>query len=107
MSERNQTTMTALDPVSARMFPTLAKYARRQRRLGLLGVGMILCALSFAGGVVVGSYRGKVADETYYAWGLRLNTLERDYQEHHPKMLRTTKAQAAVVTTEIERRKEP
>lgn len=98
--------MISLDPITARLFPALARYARRQRWLGLVGVMAILCALSFAAGVVVGSYRGKVADETYYAWGLRLNTLERDYEQHHQKALTMTKAQSAVLIDRLQKEKE-
>ena len=86
-----------LDHVTARLFPTVAKFARRQWWLGALGIVAVLCALSFAGGVMLGSYRGKTADENYYEWGRRLNILEREYERDHPKRLRTTRAQAAVL----------
>ena len=95
--------MTPLDPVTARCFPTIAKFARRQWWLGALGIVAALCALSFAGGVVVGHYQGMVSQENYHAVVLRINTLEQFTQEHHPKSLRTTRAQAVAIIGNGER----
>ena len=95
--------MTPLDPLTVRLFPTLAKYARRQWWLGALGIVAVLCALSFASGVMLGSYRGRVADENYHAVILRINNLEQFTQEHHPKSLRTTRAQAIAIIGNGER----
>ena len=92
-----------LDPVEVRLFPRLARFARRQWWLGVLGIVAILCALSFAGGVMLGSYRGHVADENYHAVIWRVNTLEREYEQHHPKSLRTTRAQAIAIIGNGER----
>jgi len=79
------------------MFPSLARFARRQWWLGMLGIVATLCALSFAGGVVVGSYRGHVADENYHSVVGHINDLEQQYEKHHPKSMRTTKMQAVVL----------
>ena len=98
--------MKPLDAVTSKMFPTLARFARRQWWLGTLGVVALLCALSFAGGVVVGSYRGRVADENYHAVVLRINAIEQFTQEHHPKSLRTTRAQSAVLIDQAEKRRQ-
>jgi hypothetical protein len=89
--------MTPLDPVTARLFPTLAKFARRQWWLGALCIVAVLCALSFAGGVVVGHYQGMVSQENYHAVVQHINDLEREYEKHHPKSLRTTRAQAQAI----------
>ena len=98
--------MRPLDPVEVRLFPSLAKYARRAWWLIALSVVVLLCALSFAGGVVLGSYRGRVADENYHTVVLRINSLEQFTQEHHPKSLRTTRAQSAVLIDQAEKRRQ-
>jgi len=95
--------MKPLDPLTARLFPTLASFARRQRWLGVVGIVAVLCALSFAGGVVLGNYQGQVSRENYHAVVLRINSLEQFTQEHHPKSLRTTKVQAQAIIGNGER----
>lgn len=96
--------MTPLNPIYVRLFPSLARYVRRQWWFGMLGMVAILCALSFAGGVMIGSYRGRVADENYYEWGRRLNLLETDYYARFPG-LRITKTQANDWAWEREKRR--
>ena len=95
--------MRPLDPIEARMFPRLASFARRQWWLGALGIVVVLCALSFAGGVMLGSYQGQVSRENYHAVVLRINSLEQFTKEHHPKSLRTTKAHAIAIIGNGER----
>ena len=95
--------MRPLDPVEVKLFPSLARYARRAWWFIVVSVVVLLCALSFAGGVVLGSYRGRVADENYHAVVLRINNLEQFTQEHHPKSLRTTRAQAIAIIGNGER----
>jgi hypothetical protein len=66
----------------------------------------VLCALSFAGGVLVASYRGRVADENYHAVVRHINDLEQEYERHHPKSIRMTKAQSVALMEQAEKRKE-
>jgi uncharacterized membrane-anchored protein YhcB (DUF1043 family) len=98
--------MTTLDPVTARLFPSVAKFVRRQRRKGLLFTHGIALVIGLAVGVLLMGYRGRVSDENYQAWGLRLNALEAQYQQEHPKSLRTTKAQSAVLVEQAQKAKE-
>jgi ammonia channel protein AmtB len=97
--------MKPLDPVEVRLFPRLARFARRQWWLGALGIVAVLCTLSFAGGVVVGHYQGMVALENYHAVVRHINDLEQEYEKHHPKSTRTTKAQAVALMEQVEKRR--
>ena len=99
--------MKPLDPLTARLFPTLASFARRQRWLGVVGIVAVLCALSFAGGVVLGHYQGLVSRENYHDVVRHINDLEQQYEKHHPKSLRTTKAQSAILIDQAERGERP
>lgn len=88
--------MTPLDSISARLFPTLARYARRQRWLGLLAVAGIIYVVGFWSGLLVGSYRGQVADESYEHMVREFNQFKGEYLQHHAKQLTMTKPQAQV-----------
>lgn len=92
----------ALDPITARMFPTLAKYARRQRWLGLLAVAGIVYVVGFWSGLLVGSYRGAVADESYTRMVYEFNQFKEDYLKHHVKQLTMTKGAAQVIVQRSE-----
>jgi hypothetical protein len=99
--------VTALDPVSALLFPSLARFARRTRWLVYACLAVFLFTAGLACGLVIGTYRGKVADENYQEWGRRLNVLEQDYAKHHREG-RVTKAQAQVIAQQRdEARREP
>lgn len=86
-----------LDSVSARLFPSLARYARKQRRLGLLAAAVMIFTSGLACGLLIGSYRGQVADESYNQTVREFGQFKIDYLEHHAKKLTTTKAQAQVI----------
>lgn len=85
-----------LDPVSARLFPSLARYARKQRWLGLLAVAGIVYVVGFWSGLLVGTYRGQVADQSYEHMVREFGQFKEDYLKHHTKSLTTTKAAAQV-----------
>lgn len=89
--------MKPLDDITARMFPSLARYARRQRRLGLLAVAGIVYVVGFWSGLLVGSYRGQVANESYEYMVREFNSFREDYLKHHAGRFTTTKAQAQVI----------
>lgn len=94
--------MTPLDPTTARLFPSLARYARRQRWLGWLAVAGIIYVMGFWSGLLVGSYRGQVADESYTRMVYEFNQFKEDYLKHHVKQLTVTKAAAQVITQQRE-----
>jgi len=94
--------MTALDPITKRMFPTLAAYARKMRWLGFLAVAVIVYTIGFHNGLLLGSYRGRVADESMTTWGREFHQFKEDYLKHHAKALMITKAQARVVVQQKE-----
>jgi len=88
--------MKALDPTSARMFPTLAAYARRVRWLLYGCVAAIIFTAGLACGLLVGSYRGVVEDQSYAYMVREFHQFKEDYLKHHAKGLTMTKAQAQV-----------
>lgn len=85
------------DPVSARLFPSLARYARKQRWLGLLAIAVMIFTSGLACGLLIGNYRGQVADEFMTTWEREFHQFKEDYLKHHAKDLRTTKAAAQVI----------
>lgn len=90
--------MKPLDPVTARCFPSLARYARKQRWLGVLAIAGIIYVVGFWSGLLVGSYRGQVADESYTYMVHEFARFKEDYLAHHAKGLTTTRAAAQVLT---------
>lgn len=95
--------MKPLDPLVARMFPTLARYARKMRWLGVLAIAVLIYTLGFHNGLLVGTYRGQVADESYTQTVREFNRFKEDYLKHHEQKLRVTKAQAQVAVSQKER----
>ena len=96
-----------LDAVSARLFPSLARYARKMKRLGLLAVAVVIFTGGLACGLLVGSYRGQVADESYQYQVREFNQFKEDYLRRFAKDLRVTAAQAQVIVTQRERERTP
>jgi len=101
--------MTPLDPISARMFPTLARYARRVRWVLYGCAAFIIFTAGLAAGVLIGGYRGQVADESYAHAIREFHEFREDYLKHHVKSLTTTKAamQVSAQKKEDARREEP
>lgn len=95
--------MKPLDDITRRLFPTLAKYANKLQWLMLLAGAVIVYTLGFHNGLLLGSYRGKVADENYAEVVRRVNALEEFTQGHHAKLLRTTGGQAAIIAQGLEK----
>lgn len=98
--------MKQFDPIYFHLFPSLYRFVCRQRQKGLLFTHGLALVIGLAIGTLLMGYRGKVADENYHEYGRRLNILEQEYEKHHPKSLRTNKAQAQVIVTEIAKAKE-
>ena len=96
-----------LDEITCRMFPTLARYARKMKRLGLLAVAVVIFTGGLACGLLVGSYRGQVTDESYQYQVREFNQFKEDYLKRFAKDLRVTAAQARVIVTERERERQP
>lgn len=89
--------MKILDPVSARLFPSLARHARKMKWLGMLAIAVCVYMLGLHNGLLLGTYRGRVADESYTKTVYEFNQFKEDYLKHHAKDLRTTKAAAQVI----------
>jgi len=86
--------MRPLDPVEARLFPSLAKYARKVRRRGLLALIGIALSAYVLGRDVLSAYQGRVAASLMLACLPRQQALETQYQRDHVKSLTVSKAQA-------------
>jgi hypothetical protein len=98
--------MTPLDPIHARLFPSLAAYAHRLRRRELLALVGIALSVYVLGRDALSAYQGRVATENMLAMVGRINELEAHCQRERPKQLTTSKAQSQVTTAGIERRRE-
>ena len=98
--------MKPLDAVSARLFPSLAAYARNVRRRELLAlIGTALSAYVLARDAL-GAYQGRVATEGLHAMLQRVNEIEERCQGS--RKLITSKAAAQVIVQQIEdKRREP
>ena len=88
--------MTPLDPISARMFPTLAAYARKVRRRELLAMAGITLSAYVLGRDVLRAYREGIATENMLSMVTRVNEIEEQCQRERPKRLIMTKAQAQI-----------
>lgn len=74
---------------------------RSAKWLCRLALGIILFAIGVSCGVVIGGYRGQVADENFAAWGRRVDVLEREFEKRFPRQLVTTKAVAQVISQRL------
>ncbi|MDE2258887.1 MAG: hypothetical protein KGK17_00970 [Betaproteobacteria bacterium] len=98
--------MKTLDEVSARMFPTLDRYARRVRRRSILALIALTVSAYIIGRDVLSGYQMRVAKENMAALPARIVALEDQYQRDHHTTLTTTKAQSAVLVERMRREKE-
>ena len=85
--------MTSLDPVTQRMFPTLARYARKVHRRELLALVGITLSAYVLGRDALSAYQGRVATENMLAMVTRVNEIEAQCQKEYPKRFSLTKAQ--------------
>jgi len=88
--------MTPLDAVSARLFPSLAAYARKVRRRELLAMAGITLSAYVLGRDVLRAYREGIATENMLSMVTRVNEIEEQCQRERPKRLIMTKAQAQI-----------
>lgn len=95
--------MKPLDSVSARMFPSLAAYAKKVRRRELLALVCIAISAYVLGRDALSAYRERVATEHMLAVVMRVNNLESACQKDYPKRSLVTKAQAAVIVAQREK----
>jgi hypothetical protein len=86
--------MKPLDPVEARLFPTLAAYARKARRRSILALIGLTLSVYIIGRDVLSAYQGRVATENMQAVVRRVNDLEAHCQKTSPSQFITTKTQA-------------
>jgi hypothetical protein len=98
--------MKALDPITVRLFPTLAAYTRKVRRRELLALIGITLSAYLLGRDLLSAYQSRAATENMTAMVGRVNSLETTCQKEHPKRFVTTKAQAAVWDATREKAKE-
>ena len=91
-----------LDAVSARLFPSLAAYARKVRRRELLALVGIILSAYVLGRDLLSAYQGRVATENMHDMVGRINNLETACQKEYPKRAIVTKAQAAVSARQSE-----
>lgn len=99
--------MKILDDVTARMFPTLARYARKVERKGrLLGYGFAFL-LGVAATVAFAGYHLHVATVNLQAWGPRVAVIEAQYERDHKGALTVTKVQANDSAWKREKEKRP
>lgn len=89
--------MKQLDDITARMFPTLAKYARTVRRRELLALTGIVLSGYVLGRDLLSAYQGRVATEHMMGMVGRVNNLEETCQKDFPKRLTMTKGAAQVI----------
>lgn len=85
-----------LDPVTARCFPSLARYARKVRRREILALVGIVLSGYIVGRDVLSAYQGRVATEHMLGMMGRVNSLEAACQRDYPRRLTMTKAAAQV-----------
>ena len=88
--------MKPLDPISSRMFPTLAAYARKVRRRELLALVAIVLSAYVLGRDMLSAYQGRVAAENMLAVVTRVNEIEAQCQQAQPRRFVLTKAAAQV-----------
>lgn len=86
-------TMKPLDEVSARMFPTLDRYARQVRRRSIFALIALTVSAYIIGRDVLSAYQMRVARENMATMVSHVAALEDQYQRDHPA-LRVSKAQA-------------
>ena len=94
-----------LDEITCRLFPTLARYARRTHRLLLLCTHTLLFLAGVAVTFMFLGYHQHVATENQSRLLVRVADLEDQYGRHHN--MRTTAAQAQVIVTQKERERTP
>lgn len=94
--------MPPLDPVHARLFPSLARYARTVRRRELLALTGLALSGYVLGRDLLSAYQGRVATEHMLAIVGRVNELESACQREYPRRLTVTKAAAQVLTQQRE-----
>ena len=94
--------MTPLDPISARMFPTLAAYARKVRRRELLAMAGITLSAYVLGRDVLRAYREGIATENMLSMVTRVNEIEEQCQRESPRKFVLTKAAAQVHVQKLE-----
>lgn len=94
--------MKPLDDITARMFPTLARYARTVRRRELLALAGIVLSGYVLGRDLLSAYQGRVATEHMMGMLGRINSLEDTCQQTYPQRLTVTKAAAQVLTRQRE-----
>lgn len=82
-----------LDPVTARLFPTLAAYARKVRRREIIALVGIALSLYIIGRDVLSAYQLRVAKENMSAMVGHVAALEDQYQRDHPA-LKVSRVQA-------------
>ena len=89
--------MKSLDPLQARLFPTLAAYARDLRRREILAfIGVALSAY-IIGRDLLSAYQGRIATENMLAVVTRVNELESQCQQAYPKKFTVSKSLAQVI----------
>ena len=86
--------MTPLDPVSSRLFPTLARYARRTRRLALVCSHALLFLAGMAVTFLWLGYHQYVVTEAQGRLVGRISAIEEQYERDHKHAMVTTKTQA-------------
>lgn len=91
-----------LDPIYARLFPTLARYAHQVRRRELLALAGLALSGYVLGRDLLSAYQGRVATEHMMGIVGRINNLEETCQKDYPRRLTVTKAAAQVLTQQRE-----
>ena len=94
-----------LDPITARLFPTLARYARRTHRLRLLCTHTLMFVVGVAVTFLFLGYHQHIATENQSRLLVRVADLEDQYGRHHN--MRTTAAQSQVIVSQKERARTP
>jgi len=87
--------MKPLDDITCRMFPTLARYARKVRRREIVALIGIALSAYVLGRDLLSAYQGRVATQNMQAMVGRVNNLETVCQKEYPKRFTVTKAEAA------------
>ena len=101
--------MKPLDPITCRLFPSLASYVRKVRRRELLAMAGITLSAYVLGRDVLRAYREGIATENMLSMVTRVNEIEAQCQRESPRKFVLTKAaaQVHVQKREEERRGEP
>ena len=94
--------MKSLDPITQRMFPTLAAYAHKVRRRELVALVGITLSVYVLGRDLLSAYQSRVAAENMSAMVGRVNNLETTCQKEHPKRFVATKIDVYNATREKE-----